>query len=337
MEAIRSIMKEYGIMLDQTEQVSPRLYKVSVGQDVYALKKSRLTKNTVEAWEQVYHQAHARQLSAILPVFLTQQSRLYAADDDAYYYLTPWVPDAELTHEKSVRHTFEAIGDLHARTKTPISIDINSVKHYFNDYQKINTERRHELIRSIDQFEQSRYMSPFELQVCTHYRVLVKVFTELNYHIDHFIEELELNSDWHCSLCHRHLTLPHVRHNRDTLFLNWEYAAYDHPVVDLAMLFHGMAKTFDENLGQVVSLFPVYNQQNPLMTSEQHLLAIHLLDPAAYISLVDDYVQSPRQQTMIERTQQLEIAFRQLNAGLAWSDFMAHAENSYEDSAGTET
>ncbi|MFD1362913.1 phosphotransferase [Lentibacillus salinarum] len=337
MVTIKNILKAYGVHPYRIEQVSQRLYKVSDGHHVYALKHSRLTENTVAAWEHVYHQAYALQLSTILPVYLTRQSHLYVTAEDSYYYLTPWIPDHQPSYEQVIRDACEAIGEVHARTRRVISIDTASIISHFSDYQRKNAESYHALLKYVDRFERNRYMSPFELQVCTHFHVLVKVFAELDHHIGRFIDELESEHEWYGSLCHGHLALSHFRHHRQTYLLNWEQAAYDHPVVDLSRLLHSLTRHYDQQPTQLSDLFSAYNRYNPLKTSERHLLTIYLLDPSHYIALIDQYITNHNQQTMIKWTQLLEAAFRRIKLGLEWAELAEFTDDSSKSADESET
>ncbi|WP_280141229.1 phosphotransferase [Lentibacillus halodurans] len=303
----------------QIRKISERLYQVSDGQHVYALKQSRLTKNTVQKWEQIYHQAYALNLPNILPVYLTRQSDLYVKMDDSYYYVTPWIFEYQQSREQAITNGFETIGNIHAKTKQSISIDTDSILGNFRQYRQKNAELQNILLDYVSRFEQNRFMSPFELQVCTHYHVLTRLLPELDDHTVRFMNELESDQKWTYCLCHGHLTLSHFLHHRHTYLINWEQAAYDHAVFDLTTLLHGQVRHYDLSPEQLVELFSAYNRKNPLNTSEKHLLTIYLLDPAHYMSLIDNYVEHPEQQTMIKRTQLLQSAFHQLELGLKWS------------------
>src|SRR5690625_2407206 len=113
MDLIKKVIGSYGIASQQIIQVTESVYKVVTNQQNYALKKSELTSKTRPAWENVYHEAQAKQLTGILPLYLTKTGSLYQEENDAIYYLSPWLTGEQATIEQSYR----TIGQLHARTK----------------------------------------------------------------------------------------------------------------------------------------------------------------------------------------------------------------------------
>lgn len=326
MSTIEKVIQPYGLHPYKIEQVSERVYKVSDGHNVYALKESRLTENTVSAWERVFHHAYGCHLSSILPVYLTNQSSFYVKREDSLFYLTPWTPDHQPSVEQAIINAFETIGDIHAKTKQSLSIDTETVAKNFNDYRKRCTDLQYKLLSYVAFFEQNRFMSPFELQVCTHYHVLVNVLKELDDSVGHFINELKNEQKWHYSLCHGDLKLTHFIHNRHTYVIDWEKATYDTAVLDLSMLLHRQASYYEQSSTQLTELLSAYSRINALTSSEHHLLTVYLLHPFHYISLIDNYTKKTTQQTMITQTRMLESAFRQLEIGLKWSE-IARSDN----------
>ncbi|HLS10164.1 hypothetical protein [Lentibacillus sp.] len=323
---IERIIGAYGIYPYHIEQQSDCLYKVSDGRHAYALKRSKLTEDAVLRWEQVYHQAYASHLVNVLPVYLTETGELYVRMDDSYYYLTPWITDRNPGHERCISDAYEAIGRVHAKTKQSISMDTAAVMQKFNDYQQHCVERHEALLTYVELFERNRFMSPFELQVCTHYHVLVNVLAELDDHVEQLKVMLEHERKWHYSLLHGNLNLSHFLHQNNTYIINWERAAYDNAVVDLSIFLKRQVQYHDQQTSQLAELFPAYQEQNPLTEMEQHLLTVYLLDPSDYITLIDDYMANTGQ-TLVKQVQLLQRAFRRLEFGRRWSQL-----NEYDDS-----
>lgn len=331
--AIEQIVNAYGLSPYQIEQVSGRLYKVNDGQNTYALKQSKLTEHTVQGWEQVYHQAYAYDLSAILPVYLTVHSQLYVKTEDFYYYLTPWIIDKNPSFERAVTNIYEVLGNVHARTKQSISIDTEPIIQEFKRYQKHCAECQNELLSYVELFERNRFMSPFELQVCTHYHVLVKVLAELNHHIERLKDELEHEQKWNYSLLHGNPDLSHFVHAHNAFLINWEKAVYDNAVFDLSAMLQRQAQYYGRQSEQLAELFTIYKNKNPLTVIEQYLLSIYLMDPSDYIARINQYMTNAGQQPMVKHVQLLQRAFRRLEFGLRWTELTEHdgTENESQD------
>src|SRR5690625_5397873 len=113
MDLIKKVIRSYGIASQEVIQVTESLYKVNTHQQNYALKKSRLTSETRSAWENVYHEAHAKQLTSVLPLYLTKTGSLYQEENNDIYYLSTYLTSEQETIEKAYR----MIGQLHIKKK----------------------------------------------------------------------------------------------------------------------------------------------------------------------------------------------------------------------------
>ncbi|GGJ84180.1 hypothetical protein GCM10007063_03370 [Lentibacillus kapialis] len=333
MAVIERIIRAYGISPYYIKKVSERLYIVNDGQHSYALKQSKLTDHTIQDWQLVYHQAYAHNLSAILPVYLTEQSGLYVKMEGLYYYLTPWIGDKAPGYEQVATNIYKMLGDVHAETKQSISINTEPIIQDFKRYQKYCAECQNKLLSFVEIFEQNRFMSPFEWQVCTHYHMLVKVLDALNQLIERLKDELAHEQKWDYSLLHGNPDLSHCVHGHNTYLINWEDAAYDNAVLDLSTLLKRQAQYDGADSEHLAELFKVYKNKNQLSASEQYLLSIYLMDPAEYITLIEQYVSNTGQREMVKRVQLLQRAFRRLEFGFRWSEQIENddSENKYED------
>src|SRR5699024_9209738 len=128
--------------------------------------------------------------------------------------------------------------------------------------------------------EKNRYMSPFELQVCTHFHKIEMILAELDNRVSQLIDELTGKTAGNYSLCHGRLNRSHIVHSRYiSRFINWEQAYAGHAVYDLLHLLQEEALFYDNHQDQWLSKFSIYNKQNNLEKYELLLLVIHLLDP----------------------------------------------------------
>ncbi|GAA0442354.1 spore coat protein YsxE [Lentibacillus halophilus] len=316
---IEKVANMYGIYPRYMEQISPRLFKVNDGRYDYALKKSKLTEETIPLWEHVFHQAYKLSLRGVLPVYLTKESNLYASVDGVCYYMMPWMQRSDLNHEQHLRESFNMIGEIHAETRQAQSPNATLVDERFRDYRSQCQNQQQTLLDFVQQFEQNRFMSPFELQVCTDYHVLTHALTELDRQIDRFLDAWEEDHHWNVNLCHGHLQSDHILGRERLCIVNWEDAHYDHAVTDLVPLLQEQVRYYDQSTEKLAQLFSSYEQKNPLTTKEWHFLMIHLLDVSRYIQLVTDYRSAQSRHSMIMQQQKLLHTRRQLQLGLDWS------------------
>lgn len=318
MDLVKKVIRSYGIDSQQILQVTESVYKVVTQQQAYALKKSQLASHTVTTWENVYHEAHAKQLNFILPIFLTKTGSLYQQENNAFYYLSPWVTGEHATIEQSYR----AIGQLHARTKQEQTMPTEQIIKQFETYQKECQQYQKKQITYIEKFEKERYMSPFELQYCTHFRDVELVFKKIMESIDRFNDEIADVTTWNQSLCHGNLQLSHFMHSGKTTIINWEKAYYANPVFDLVLLFKNEAIHYDTTNDTLLDLFTMYLDENELSPIERYLLLIYLLDPTDYVSIVQQYDERSSKDSMLLQVKDLQVAYRKLLFGLAFFEYL---------------
>ncbi|SDQ46002.1 hypothetical protein [Virgibacillus salinus] len=329
-EVIHKIAEKYGIHPYKIEQISKRLFRISDGKHYYALKQSNLTESNLEVWEYVYHQAYTQNIQSILPVYLTKQSKLYEVNNQSFYYLTPWLSSYKLDHQQLIKNLYNAIGEIHVKTKRTQFIQTDTLISKFTDYQKYVAELYKRELYFVELFEKYKFMSPFELLVCTHFRIMDNVLTVLNNCIDLFISQMQNDKEWNYSLCHGNLNLEHILHHNDTYILNWEKANYDNAIVDLSILLKQLVRNYDQSSSQLTDSFSAYTNNNILKKSELYLLAIYLLNPYPYIKKIQDYIDNPSNDTMINQVKELQYTSRQLSFGLKWFEFV-EKETSVKD------
>ncbi|MGP4108413.1 hypothetical protein [Virgibacillus sp. L01] len=321
-EVIHKIAGEYGVHPYKIDQVSKHLFRISDGKHYYALKKSILTEQKLDLWEYVYHQAYTQNIRSILPVYLTKQSKLYVQNAQSYYYLTPWLSSNKLNHLQIIKNLYNAIGEVHAKTKRTQLIQTNTVINKFNEYQKKCADLYKRELYYVELFEKNRFMSPFELLVCTQFRIMDNVLSTLNSCIEKLTSEIQNDHEWNYSLCHGNLDLTHIILHNDTYILNWEKANYDNAIADLSILLKHLVRNYDQSSSQLTDSFSVYTSKNILKKSELYLLAIYLLNPFPYINQIQDYIDNPSNDTMINQVKRLQYKSRQMLFGLKWFEFV---------------
>lgn len=318
MEGIDQVIAAYHIKPVTVSKISDRVYKIDDGQQQYALKKSSLTGQRLRSWERAFADAHHRQLSSILSLFLTVNNSLYSTFDQDYYYLTPWINGEESTIEQLYR----SIGKIHKKTQQHQIVDHDQVIHQFSQYKQYCDESLKRLLSYVKQFESHLYMSPLELQVCTHYRDIELVFRKMNGQITRFIDEQDEVLSWHYSLCHGNLKQTHSIQGHQTYLINWEHASYQHPTTDLVKLFKNELIHYDAPAKAWIDSFKVYMEENKLQNHELSLLLIYLLDPTDYMEIIQQYHEQRSDQSLINQIKKLQIKYRQLLFGLQLLDFI---------------
>ncbi|MFC0299886.1 hypothetical protein ACFFIS_03470 [Virgibacillus soli] len=321
MEKIWHVLEQYSIRPDTIEQVTDRVYKIKVGQQVYALKRSNLTEQTVKNLENFYHVAYYERLPLVLPVYLTVAEKLYAELDNEFYYIAPWIEQEE-HHRQQDFYTafFRSIGQFHHKTMQKHTFSVDKIKSSFTSY-KIQCQTDYKkLLSMVERFEHHPYMSPFELLVCSQFHYLEYVFKNLERAVDEFLE-CEMDA-WRTSLCHGKLEQEYLFYREYFWVINWEHVRNDNPISDLHYYLTEQANRYDIETTSIFETFHAYMEENELRREELHLLSIYLLNPQKYIETVLAYVEKGNETDMIGFIQKLQQAFRNLRFGLEWTDFV---------------
>ncbi|WP_042223323.1 phosphotransferase [Oceanobacillus manasiensis] len=326
---IEKILKLYSVYPLTVENITTHLWKIYDGNRSYALKESKLSSGAIANWERALKLADYHQLSSFLPVYMTRNGQLYQEHLGKYYYLMPWIEqDSNRGDSRNLADFYSSIGLVHAKTKQSKQIDKDTFIREFGTYEQACETLFNELNRTVARFEQSHYMSPLELMVCTQFRDMELVFQNLTKRLKQLVyvsDDEQLT--WNTSMCHGQLNRDHLLYHHHTQFINWEQARYENATMDLVHFFRAETLDYDAPTSAYTEQFDSYIKENKLSEKELQLLTIHLLHPFSYCRLIQEYVENASSQSMIVTTRQLQRAYRQLTFGLEWSDYV---EKQYE-------
>jgi len=326
-QTIQKVIEAYGVYAINIYPVTDRVYWINDGKREYALKRSSLTEQTIVSFQKVLRFANERQLAAVLPVFLTKEREIFVDIDDTIYYLSPWVNHSNQSVTEQSIHTFyQKLGSIHSNTKQSEEIAGETLRDKFQPFQTFCHHANYILLDEVRNFEKERFMSPFELLVCTQYRDIEAAFTECTKRMDQFLQIKEAKLTWNTSLNHGNLRLSHWL---DPYIINWEQAHYDNPVLDLMRFFLHETADYNHPSKLYMDAFSSYMKEYQLTRLELQLLSIYLLNPREYLSAIKDY--HARTFSITSQIKRLQKAYRNLMFGLAWSHFV---ENEYETSFG---
>jgi len=326
---LERVIEHFGVDLLKFSPVTENVYYITDGKHEYALKKSSLTKDSVNHWENVFHQTYRLNLLGILPVYLTKEEKLYCIVNNEIYYLTPWVKS--IKDKLNFEHFFKYLGKIHQTTKYYQTISYKNMKDEFGAYL-VACEKNYQFILStVEQFEKNKYMSPFELLVCTQFVSLKRVYHVLKGFIKRFIENREDETTWNVSLCHGNLSCEHILQSNQPLFINWEKSCYHHSTYDLSIFFRNTVKNYGAEEDSLLEMFDYYMKENELRIDELYLLAIYLLDMQKYISILKSYLHRKQKRennfSVIEQTKLLNQTHRQLMFALKFADLVDEKED----------
>ena len=307
---IVNVLNQYPIHVENIDEVTSNVYKIYDSKYTYALKKSSLTKESVQQWLSVMQTANDFQIKNILPVYRTKKGSLYCHFNNRLYYMSPWIESTSV----AIKELFQCIGNIHHKTKITVQTSMDTFEQPFNQYKTYCQTVREKLIHYIEVFEQQHYMSPVELQICTHFKDIDRCLYLVVDLIEKFLNEMQERLEWSISLCHGNLTHSHFLASDMTYLINWEKSYYNHPAYDLVHYVNQLKeKPSNETLEKS---FQAYFLENKWEEKDLYFFGIHLFQFNRYFSLVEDYSIQTSKDSTIRQVQQLEIEYRNLLFGL---------------------
>lgn len=332
-QLVKQVLHAYGLYPVEIQRVSSHLYKVNTGARYVAVKQLSSKKRGMREWMQVYQMANDYHLPQIIPVYMTRNNELYTSISDHYYYVTPWIHTLETEEPQyPVDIFYESIGEIHSRTITSTSVKEDHRESAVEQQKEQMELWQQELEHWVEQFERRHYMAPIELQVCTHFRDVMKTLSLTNTWYDRWLEDIQVDKKVRQSLCHGNLRPSHFIYDANQpYFINWESAHMNHPITDLASYFKRMIRYHDAPVESLVSTFSTYEDKLSLLNSERSLFALHLLDPEPYLNQVRAYAEGHDKRTHAFQVQSLERSYFALKHALSIQENLQQAREYVQD------
>ncbi|MFC4388340.1 hypothetical protein ACFOZ1_11065 [Gracilibacillus marinus] len=303
------VWEAYNINPIQIDKITDRVYKITTNTTIYGLKISKLTIDHIGHWHAVYNYICTHQIYGFVPLILTKDKEPYYILNQTVLFVHPWVESNRTEHiiDESASF-FHAIGKLHGSTTQYVDNNENT----FNYQSFDRKQKKEELLEYIKFFEAKRFMSPFELQACMHYRDIEWIIEQFEKWNDVYKGLSQETSQRKIVLCHNNLNPSHYVMLDDHLyFFNWEYARIATPIHDICFYLKHAFRYHDCDMKKIVEGLTIYQQYIQLDDREKCELQLQLLNIDSYIYLLENYVhQSMRLE--IQMSKGLEQAFRQL-------------------------
>lgn len=310
-DVLQEVLAHYGLHLIDYEAYTSRVSHVRTHYGEVAVKHSHLTDETVYNWLDVYEQAKNQRIQSFIPLYMTTNQQLYVRNRQGIFYVMPWV---DTPHRDTPPYPFESlystIGEIHRHTSYTETVKREDFESFI-DQQKSQLESwRLQLEEAVTRFEKRHYMPPFELQVCTHFRDLMEVFSKSEEWCDRFLEDIAEEKTFRYALCHNQLKPTHFLYDDNQPYiLNWERASVNQPMYDLTTYYWQVMRYHDAPIEQITNTFSFYEDQFPLKNHERSLLSIYLLQPDHYMAQIERYVDGARAEAQPIRVQKLERSY----------------------------
>ncbi len=317
-QEVVDVLASYKLSAYEVEVQSDKVYKAYTPVGPVAVKRSSLDRQTIQDWIEVYRKIESYQFQHVVPLYMTSERELFVEHKGAIYYVMPWIetPNRD-TPPYPFEQLYRTIGQMHKRSLHTKVVKREDYEDLMNNRKTQLQNYREVLAKWVTTFEQRHYMSPVELQICTHYRDLDKVCEIGMEWCDRFLDDLEEDKQIRTALIHGNVKPTHFVYDDSTPYLlNWERAKTYYPVYDITTYFYHVLRYHDAPVDQLISTFSYYEEQLPLLNSERCLLALFLLNPEPYIHQVEAYVNGAQASGQPFLVQKLERSYYVLRHAL---------------------
>ncbi|WP_130860093.1 phosphotransferase [Gracilibacillus phocaeensis] len=311
------ILDSFQLQPEEIEQVTEKVYKIKANQQYYALKRTPYQEDVFGKWLAIQQYLDQQQIFAFAPIFQSKQKQPFIYDQQAIYYLMPWLErstqEQPIDEYETVMHT---IGRLHGTTMQ--SHPTQSLKDNKDtitaQFQQELLQYREQSLGYLRQIEAKRFMAPAELQFCMYYRDLLQIYDTLEEWQNYYVTELEKTEQMKYCLCHGNLQPSHyVVANPYTYLLNWEYAYMSSPTYDLTVYYQYLFQFHDCDMNKLKQAFLVYCQYVPLTNFEKSLFVLQILSPARLLHMATE--QNNNRLDSLSYSMELERIYRTLLFG----------------------
>ncbi|SEN01262.1 phosphotransferase [Lihuaxuella thermophila] len=290
------VFKQYGWQPTLVENVGRRVWRITLREGVYALKKSRASREKLHLLHKILKEIRSQGHPHLLPWLPTRQGEPIVTGTSGTWYATPWKSCygiSEHGKQPAVTELAQALARLH-RLSEPL------VQNYPDlctrvDEEAVNKwkQRQEKLANISDQIKSREFQSPFDKCFSGHKESIEQSLAFFLRGMERFMEK-EGGKSPRYTLCHRRLHPSNVARDEERFYLiDFDHAQVDSPVRDLALLMRRYA-SFEGDPEKPLQILEAYEAEWPLQPKEKKLLALYLAYPERLLKTVERYYEEPK-------------------------------------------
>lgn len=315
MEAVQSVLQEYGLAAEYIEPVSPHVWKVYSNYGIFALKQlkparsSEFTDLMIEIEEKGYR--------SFVPICRTYAGDFFAGrQTENSYYLMPWLQyDQEEERDQKHVYLFKEVAKLHSATVRDIQIRTEDISGFYEATKRDWENDKLVYEQFADRAEKEWYLSPFELQAVTY---LTETVSAVNFALERLEEWFDAAKDHdktRAVINHGSLSSRHFLYNDagSGFFTNFEKAALGPPQNDLLGFYSRMFRSYPKACPECLDWFYTYHKSFPLREAEISLFLSYMAYPSAMYKVLKRYQTGQRGSEKEECTQLLGAFWQMKN------------------------
>ncbi|AST06592.1 aminoglycoside phosphotransferase [Anoxybacillus flavithermus] len=261
-----------------TMQQRERVQKWKTPNGTYALKRIQ----SLAHWQAI-EQAYRLRIPLAIPIYETKKR------NGQWYYTMPWLK--EKTQPAS--SFFQDLARWHIHSVKDIQTTEAEIERYYEERKHSLEQVKKTITHYIETCEKQWYMSPFQLQCCTHFLDVMRAISFSEHTLNEWRERMREKKTVRICYIHGRPSFQHYVEREDgkSYFISFEQARWAPPFHDLLFFFRQYLRTYPITCDEAVQWLAQYEQILKLEEDER-LLFFHLLvDPHRFVRLIHRYEQ----------------------------------------------
>lgn len=326
-DVIEELLNKAGLQHATWTWVSERVVKIETRDGPYALKRWERTPQEREHFLHHLRYAERAGMKGIIPLTNTRGDMSMFETDRHYFYLEPWMEKQPLRSPPSEELRLLTILALnHKISEDEEGMTEEDLSTYKNEVQRGWQQEILLMNRLAAQFEQSRFISPFELTFlngCPFYEMM---FAEMKKGFQRWSRQVKEKEGYRFAFCHGRPSLEHgfIAADGNAWFTNWETSGPGHPAYDLAYFYQDLAQRYPFVPLEGKQLFGTYEAHGPAWgEADTGLLKALTLTPAPILMFAQSYATDPLRYAEHQWTAMLESklsSLRYLQQMMLWKE-----------------
>ncbi|CUA78706.1 aminoglycoside phosphotransferase [Anoxybacillus suryakundensis] len=278
-------------MMKTVQLQHERIQKWEIANRTYALKRI----DSLAHWQAI-EQAHRLRIPLAIPIYETKKR------DGQWYYMMPWLK--EKTDPTS--SFFHDLARWHKHSLKEMQTMETEIESYYKERKSSLEKTKQTLNQYIEQCEKQWYMSPFQLQCCTHFLDVMRAISFSEHTLNEWRERMREKKTVRICYIHGRPSFRHyVERDDDTsYFISFERARWAPPFHDLLFFFRQYLHTYPIVCDEAVQWLSQY-EQTLALEEDERLLFFHLLvDPHRFVRLIHRYEQQRHERQFTATWQQ---------------------------------
>lgn len=228
----------------------------------------------------------------IVPVFPTSDGRYAVYENNALYYLMPWLANEEKENrDERPQQMFRELARLHTLSSKEVDVSQEArEEHYENTIKQ--WEKDEEFLNGfIEVCESEWYMSPFQLTFCLYYNNIRQAMGFAKEKLNNWQEKTKEQKKARMVLLHGHLSTEHFLYDDKGYgyFTNFEKARYGSPIHDLLPFMSRHLRVRLKHSDECVDWISTYLKYFPMKEEEQLLFLSYLAYPTGMLKTAETY------------------------------------------------